>query len=81
MKDQLYVSFNLESVENALGVSTNCLHGGLTTEEAIEICYLSGLYSNKLVAFDIAEYNPYVEDWRTGRLVATLFYYFTLGLS
>jgi len=71
----------LENIEAAVGVSTNCLNGGLKTEEAIEICYLSGLLATKLVAFDISEYNPFVEDWRTGRLVATMFYYFTMGLS
>jgi len=34
-----------------------------------------------LASFDLCEYNPYVEDWRTGRIVASLFYYFSLGLS
>jgi hypothetical protein len=29
----------------------------------------------------MGEYNPYVEDWHTGRLAATLFYYLALGLS
>ena len=79
--DQIYVSFNLENVHGAIGVSTNCLNGGLTTEEAIDVCLIAGLYSNKIFAFDINEYNPFVEDWRTGRLVATMFYYFTLGMS
>jgi formiminoglutamase len=75
------VSFNLENVEGATGVSSNCIAGGLKSEEAVEICYLSGLLTEKVVAFDISEYNPFVEDWRTGRLVASMFYYFTLGLS
>ncbi|CDW90855.1 arginase family protein [Stylonychia lemnae] len=79
--DQVYVSFNLESVEAAVGVTTNNTAGGFTSEEAIEISYLAGLFSHKLVAIDISEYNPFVEDWRTGRLVATMFYYFALGLS
>lgn len=55
--------------------------GTLKTEEAVEICYLTGLLGNKVVAFDISEYNPFVEDWRTGRLVASLFYYLTMGMS
>lgn len=75
------MSFNLESVEAAVGVTTNCTAGGFSTEESVEICYLAGLHSQKLVAVDISEYNPFVEDWKTGRLVATMFYYFTLGLS
>ena len=37
--------------------------------------------SKKLVAIDISDYNPFVEDSSTGRFVATMFYYFTLGLS
>ncbi len=78
---RVYISFNLESVESATGVSTNCLAGGLKTEEAIEICYLSGLCGDKVVAFEISEYNPFVEDWRTGRLIASMFYYFAMGMS
>ena len=68
-------------MEAAVGVTTNCTSGGFTSEEAIEICYIAGYYSNKIVAFDISEYNPFVEDWRTGRLVATMFYYFAMGYS
>ena len=79
--DQVYLSLNLETVEAAVGVTTNCTVGGLTSEEAIEICYLAGRHSDKIVAVDLSEYNPFVEDWRTGRLVASMFYYFTLGLS
>jgi formiminoglutamase len=78
----MYLSLNLETFfESAMGVSTPCLNGGLSTEEALEICYFAGLYGDKVAAVDICEYNPYVEDWKTGRLVATMFYYFTLGLS
>ena len=42
---------------------------------------MAGIKLGKLVAIDINEYNPFVEDWRTGRLVATMFYYFVLGLA
>lgn len=79
--DQVHISFNLECVEAAVGVTTNKTAGGFTSEEAVEICYLAGLYSDKIVAVDVCEYNPYVEDWKTGRLLATMFYYFALGLS
>ena len=37
--------------------------------------------SDNLVSVDMSEYNPCVEDWRTGRLAITLFYYFLLGLA
>ena len=60
----------MESIEGMLGVSTNCLSGGFTTEETIKISYDAGLIlgsSGLLASIDICEYNPYVEDWRTGR--------------
>ena len=62
-------------------MSTHSTNGGIRTEEAIEICYLAGLKMKNLVAVDISEYNPFVEDWRTGRLVVTMFYYFSMGYS
>lgn len=37
--------------------------------------------SGNIVSIDMSEYNPCVEDWRTGRLAVTLFYYFVLGLA
>ena len=37
--------------------------------------------SEQLVSVDLSEYNPCVEDWRTGRLAISLFYYFSLGLA
>ena len=37
--------------------------------------------SSAIVSVDINGYNPGVEDWRTGRLVVTLFYYLVLGLA
>jgi len=60
--DRIYLSFNLESIAGILGVTTSCSAGGLSTEEAIEICYLAGLHSSKIVAFDACEFNPFVED-------------------
>ena len=64
----IHLSLNMESIEGMLGVSTNCLSGGFTTEETIKICYDAGLMlGNSLTSVDICEYNPYVEDWRTGR--------------
>lgn len=71
----------MENIEGAAGVTTNCVNGCIKTEEIIEICYIAGLKMTKLVAIDISEYDPFVEDWRTGRLVASMFYYFSMGLS
>ena len=71
----------MENFDAAIGVTSSCTTGGFSTEEAIEICYLSGFLLGKLVAIDINEYNPFVEDWKTGRMVASMFYYFALGYS
>jgi formiminoglutamase len=30
---------------------------------------------------DLSEYNPLVEEWRTGKLVANMFYYFCMGVA
>ena len=37
--------------------------------------------ANALTSVDISDYNPYVEDWQSGRYTATLFYYLILGLA
>ena len=51
---------------------------GLTAEEACDICFLAGTSPN-VALVDLSEFNPLVEDYRTGRLVANMFYYFLLG--
>jgi formiminoglutamase len=71
---------SIECIENIMGVSTRCSQG-IKTDEVIEILKIAGFYSNKISAIDICDYNPFIEDWCTGRLVASMFYYFVLGLS
>lgn len=78
--NQIALSISLEAIEDVLGVSNRCKNG-LSTEEITEIVKLAGFYSQKLVAIDISDYNPFIEDWSTGRLVASIFYWFALGLS
>ena len=61
----VHISINLESIEGLKGVSTNCLSGGISTEDAVEMVYQAGLRLgrvNKLTSVDLCEYNPYVED-------------------
>lgn len=53
---------------------------GLTAQEALDICYFAG-QNRKVCLFDLSEFNPLVEDYRTGKLVTTMFYYFALGLT
>ena len=64
-KHIVHVSLNLESIEGLKGVSTNCLSGGIPTEDAVDMCYQAGLKlgrANLLKSVDLSEYNPYVED-------------------
>ncbi len=70
----------MESIQDIPGVSNKCFKG-IWTEEAVEIAKIAAYNSDKLVSFDVSDYNPYIEDWNTGRLLATMFYYFALGLS
>ena len=64
-KHMVHISINMESIEGLKGVSTNCLSGGIPTEDAGEMCYQAGLKlgrANLLTSVDLTEYNPYVED-------------------
>jgi len=54
--------------------------GGLTAEEAVEIGLLCGR-QEKVRVIDITEFNPRIEDYRTGKLAASIFYYYLLGMS
>ena len=80
----VHLSINLESIEGLKGVSSNCLSGGIATEDAVQMVFEAGYRlgkANILSSVDISDYNPFVEDWQTGRFAATLFYYLVLGLS
>ncbi len=61
-------------------MSTKCVKG-ISCEEAVEVFKVAGFNSQKLVALDVTDYNPFIEDQITGRLLATMFYYFALCLS
>jgi len=64
-KHMVHLSLNLEAIEGLKGVSTNCLSGGISTEDAVEMCYQAGLKLGRaamLTSVDISEFNPYVED-------------------
>ena len=62
------------------GVSLPSVIGGLTDEESIEILRASAS-SPKVKIIDISEYNPAVENKRSGKLVARLIYEFALEFS
>lgn len=71
---------SMECIEGIPGVSTRCKKG-ITTEEAVEIFKIAGYLGKKLVALDLSDFNPFIEDQNTGRLAASMFYYLTLGMS
>eukprot|EP00002_Diphylleia_rotans_P011807 TRINITY_DN2322_c0_g1_i3.p1 TRINITY_DN2322_c0_g1~~TRINITY_DN2322_c0_g1_i3.p1 ORF type:complete len:253 (-),score=63.98 TRINITY_DN2322_c0_g1_i3:29-787(-) len=81
LTDYTFVSFDLDAVEGCHAPGVSCPATiGLSAEEALEICFEAGR-SPKVRLFDLSEFNPTIEDYRTGRLVVFMFYYFLLGLS
>lgn len=80
--ERVFLSFDVDSINSSHcpGVSCPSVDGGLTAEEAIEIAFLAGT-CGKVEIMDMSEYNPSVEEYRTGRLLANIFYYFCLGCS
>lgn len=75
----IFVSFDLDSVRDAPGVSCPSIHG-LTSHNALSIAEISGRHP-AVTLFDLSEYNPVIEDERTGRLAVSMFYYFCLGFA
>ncbi|KAL7746234.1 hypothetical protein RI367_008440 [Sorochytrium milnesiophthora] len=72
--DSAFMSFDLDA-----GVSC-ASPAGLSAQNAFDICFESGK-SPKVVLCDLSEFNPTIESYRTGRLVAMMFYYFCCGLT
>ena len=65
-KHLVHLSINLESIEGLKGVSSNCLSGGIATEDAVQMVFEAGYRlgkANILASVDISDYNPFVEDW------------------
>ena len=80
--EKVHLSLNIESIEGATGVSSNCLIGGIKVEEATQMMFDAGqVLAYRLSSVDFNGYNPGAEDWRSGRLCVSLFYYFLLGLA
>ena len=79
--DSLFVSFDLDSIRasDAPGVSCPGIMG-LRAKEAFEIAFAAGAHP-KVDLFDLSEYNPLIEDERTGRLAVGIFYHFCLGVA
>eukprot|EP01101_Sappina_pedata_P010129 TRINITY_DN6303_c0_g1_i1.p2 TRINITY_DN6303_c0_g1~~TRINITY_DN6303_c0_g1_i1.p2 ORF type:complete len:316 (-),score=121.55 TRINITY_DN6303_c0_g1_i1:1-864(-) len=79
--ENVFVSFDLDSVRgsDAPGVSAPGVIG-LSAQEALEICFEAGRCP-KVKLFDLSEFNPTVEDYRTGKLVTNMFVYFAMGVA
>jgi formiminoglutamase len=77
----IFVSFDIDAIKSSdcPGVSAPGAIG-LSSEDALQICFMAGK-NPKVRLFDMSEYNPLIEEYRTGRLVATLFYYFAMGVA
>jgi len=77
----IFVSFDLDAIcgTDAPGVSCPGIVG-LSAREALMIAYIAGTHP-QVSLFDLSEYNPEVEEYRTGRLAAGIFYYFCLGVA
>jgi len=79
--DAIFVSFDLDSVSSADAPGVSCpANIGLSAQEAVDICFTAGNYS-KVRLFDLSEFNPEIEHYRTGRLVTLMFYNFVLGYA
>merc|ERR1711991_1182011 len=77
----IFVSFDLDAISgaDAPGVSAVATYG-LSSRDALEIAFQAGSH-DKVCMLDVSEFNPAVEAYRTGRLVANIAYYFALGVA
>jgi formiminoglutamase len=78
---RIFVSFDLDSVRGADAPGVSCPGAiGLSSDDALRICLAAG-EDPRVCLFDLSEFNPTIEAYRTGKLVAAMFYYFLLGLK
>jgi formiminoglutamase len=76
-----FISFDIDSITGADCPGVSCPGSiGLTAQEAFDICRLAGACP-QVRLIDLSEYNPLIEAYRTGRLVANMFYFFALGVA
>eukprot|EP01129_Flabellula_baltica_P009747 TRINITY_DN4036_c0_g1_i2.p1 TRINITY_DN4036_c0_g1~~TRINITY_DN4036_c0_g1_i2.p1 ORF type:complete len:312 (+),score=56.20 TRINITY_DN4036_c0_g1_i2:34-969(+) len=79
--DNIFVSFDVDSIVSSDCPGVSCpANIGLTAEEACEIAMIAGKNPN-VKLMDVSEYNPIIEEYRTGRLLVLIFYYFLLGYA
>ena len=49
------------------------------SSDALDICLAAGKHP-KVELFDLSEFSPEIEEYRTAKLVADMFYYFIMGV-
>ncbi len=76
-----FVSFDIDAISGSDCPGVSCpATVGLTAHEALQICEIAG--RNPIVKLmDLSEFNPEIEAYRTGRLVANMFYFFAMGVA
>jgi formiminoglutamase len=79
--DKMFFSFDIDSIKSSdcPGVSCPSIRG-LNVMRVFEMCFIAG-QKKSIVLFDISEFNPKIEDFRTGKLVFYMFYYFLCGMT
>lgn len=76
----VFVSFDIDSIASSDCPGVSCpAVVGLSAKNALDICFLAG-NDRRVALFDLSEFNPTIEDYRTGRLTASMFYYFAQGV-
>ena len=77
----VFVSFDIDSIEGAHCPGVSCPAViGLSSQEALDICFTAGRHRHTRL-LDLSEFNPDVEEYRTGTLVCNMIYYFLMGLA
>eukprot|EP00301_Raphidiophrys_heterophryoidea_P025783 c872_g1_i1.p1 GENE.c872_g1_i1~~c872_g1_i1.p1 ORF type:complete len:318 (-),score=83.38 c872_g1_i1:168-1100(-) len=75
----IFVSFDIDSITGADCPGVSCVATvGLSSADALNMMRISG-ESRAVRIIDLSELNPSVEDHRTPRLVANMFYSFLIG--
>lgn len=75
----IFISFDIDSIDSSScpGVSAPATVG-FTAQQALDFAFHSGKSLN-VKLMDLSEYNPLIEEYRTGKLISQIFYHFLLG--
>lgn len=77
----IFVSFDIDSIRASDCPGVSCSSpDGLSAEEAIVMCKQAG-GDGRVRLIDFSEYNPTIEEYRTGRLLAIMVHAFLCGLT